>query len=113
MKTGFLRGYFDTDGCIRFEKINQNKQANYPKIEFSSISQNLRDDVVNLLESIGIKSYKWEILKKIGKESGAHDSYKNLLNKVNNAFKTIDDVKDVCGDCDWRENCLWYSSLEK
>jgi hypothetical protein len=66
IKKSFLRGYFDTDGCIRFERINKRTIADYPKIEFSSISKDLRDDVCLLLEQADIKPNKWDIRRESG-----------------------------------------------
>ncbi|MFH1589407.1 MAG: LAGLIDADG family homing endonuclease [archaeon] len=61
VKTAFLRGYFDTDGCIRFDKPNKSKIAYYPKIEFCSYSKQLRDDLQELLDSVDLKSYIWNV----------------------------------------------------
>ena len=46
IKFAFIRGLFDTDGCLRFERINNNKNYTYPKIEFGFASQMLRDDLL-------------------------------------------------------------------
>ncbi|MBC8495602.1 hypothetical protein H8D36_05585 [archaeon] len=59
IQTAFLRGYFDTDGCFRLDKPNKSLIAYYPKIEFSSYSRKLRDDVKKLLKKIGLKSNIW------------------------------------------------------
>jgi len=59
IRLAFIRGYFDTDGYLRFERINNNKEYNYPKIEFSSASKNLREDLFHLLIELGFKPYKW------------------------------------------------------
>src|SRR3989338_8105414 len=44
LRCAFLRGLFDTDGCIRFDK-NHTLRHYYPKIEFSSISGKLASQV--------------------------------------------------------------------
>jgi len=56
IKFGFIRGYFDTDGCLRFDG---KKIKNYPKIEFCSVSKNLRDDLFSMLEELSFKGYTW------------------------------------------------------
>ncbi|MFC2136503.1 LAGLIDADG family homing endonuclease, partial [Bacteroidota bacterium] len=56
IKSAFLRGYFDTDGCIRFDKPNKSIVAYYPRIEFCTISKNLCFDVKKLLLDLGLKS---------------------------------------------------------
>ena len=53
------------------------------------------------------------LLKRIRLKSGAEYNYRNLINIINTTFKSIDDVEDICGGCNWREDCLWYTSLSK
>ena len=36
IRLSFVRGLFDTDGCIRFERINDGVLHTYPKLEFTS-----------------------------------------------------------------------------
>lgn len=59
IKLAFIRGYFDTDGYLRFERINNNKNYNYPKIEFGTASVGLRGDLFYLLKNLGFRPYKW------------------------------------------------------
>ncbi len=58
VKHGFVRGLFDTDGCIRFDK-NRTAHHYYPKIEFSFASENLVRDLVDLLNELGFKNHYW------------------------------------------------------
>ena len=55
----FIRGLFDTDGYLRFERINKNDKYTYPKIEFCFASINLRDDLYFLLRNLGYTPHKW------------------------------------------------------
>lgn len=87
IKKAFLRGYFDTDGCMRLERVNKKTIADYPKIEFSSISASLRDDVCLLLEQINIKSNKWNI----NKESG-NPEFKTCIPGKNRVFSWINQI---------------------
>jgi len=87
IKKAFLRGYFDTDGCMRFERINKKTIADYPKIEFSSISRQLRDDICLLLEQIDIKPNKWDIKR----ESG-HPEFKICISGKNMVFSLINRI---------------------
>ncbi|MBS3064935.1 MAG: hypothetical protein J4451_00330 [DPANN group archaeon] len=48
----FLRGYFDTDGCIFWDKRKIYKKP-YPRITFTTISENLARDLKNCLEKLG------------------------------------------------------------
>jgi len=66
----FLRGLFDTDGCIHFWKRNKGmyksfkkKYHYYPIIKFTGVSKNLAEDVKKILErlefeKVGYYTYK-------------------------------------------------------
>lgn len=60
VKQAFVRGLFDTDGCLRFEKINKRKKHEYPRIEFGFASKSLRDGLKLLLDELGFRSFIWE-----------------------------------------------------
>ena len=55
--TACIRGIFDTDGCLYLEKKN-NKL--YPRIQISTISLKLSEQLANLLNSIGLRTTKWK-----------------------------------------------------
>jgi intein/homing endonuclease len=91
----FLRGYFDTDGCLDFTSrrncLNYSafKRNNnyYPRITINSVSQDLiRSDVSKMLEALEIKHTI------IRRKSLTHDQQVITLNgaaKVNKWFKLI------------------------
>tara|TARA_Y100000310_G_C20673185_1_gene811418 strand:- start:60 stop:719 length:660 start_codon:yes stop_codon:yes gene_type:complete len=81
IKCAFVRGLFDTDGCLRFERINNNKDHTYPRIEFTFASIMLRDDLLDLLTDLGFKGFKW------GKKY-----YHLCLSGVNNLEKFIREI---------------------
>jgi len=58
IKYSFLRGYFDTDGCLRFDK-NRTKKYYYPRIEFCSASFELIDELSVMLNGLGFRNYVW------------------------------------------------------
>ncbi len=58
VKLAFIRGYFDTDGCLRFDK-NKGRLNKYPKIEFESASKQLIVDLSKMLDNLGFKYYVW------------------------------------------------------
>jgi len=60
IKKAFLRGLFDTDGCLRFDKPRNKTKHTYPKIEIGVASKSLRDDTFCLLNELGFKSYIWK-----------------------------------------------------
>ncbi len=59
VKRGFIRGLFDTDGCIRFDK-NRTPYYYYPKIEFQFASKFLSEDLFNLLLELNFKVHRWK-----------------------------------------------------
>ncbi len=76
----FLRGYFDTDGCLTFmnRKNSQNypdfkrRYNYYPRIILKSVSQGLINDISKLLNKLKFRSY---ICKKVYKNNNWNDSY--------------------------------------
>ncbi|MBR9693185.1 hypothetical protein GOV07_04640 [Candidatus Woesearchaeota archaeon] len=52
----FLRGLFDTDGCVPLWRTNG---ALYPRIQFVSISRRLTDQVAEFLRSEGFRVTFW------------------------------------------------------
>ncbi|MDO8655985.1 MAG: LAGLIDADG family homing endonuclease, partial [Nanoarchaeota archaeon] len=60
VKRALVRGLFDTDGCIRFDRINKQALHTYPRIEYSSASEALIDSLNKLLYELGFKSYSWK-----------------------------------------------------
>lgn len=58
IQKAFIRGLFDTDGCLRFEK-NRTPKNYYPRIEFSFASEEFTKDIFEMLTSLGFKSYRW------------------------------------------------------
>tara|TARA_B100002003_G_scaffold214670_1_gene213034 strand:- start:2 stop:664 length:663 start_codon:yes stop_codon:yes gene_type:complete len=59
IKLAFLRGIFDTDGCIRFDRINNQKLHTYPRVEIGSASKDLRDGLARLLKILGFRYFIW------------------------------------------------------
>jgi intein/homing endonuclease len=58
VKLSFIRGYFDTDGCLRFDRYN-GKTHSYPKIEFASVSEVMIKDLSDMLKDLGFRNYTW------------------------------------------------------
>lgn len=59
IKYSFIRGLFDTDGCLRFDKLKNKEKKTYPKIEFGFASRCLRDDLYELLKELGFRVHMW------------------------------------------------------
>ncbi len=60
IKQAFLRGLFDTDGCLRFDKQRPSKLKNYPRLEFTSASRNLIFDLDRLLNELNFQHFGWK-----------------------------------------------------
>jgi hypothetical protein len=54
-KIAVLRGLFDTDGCVRFQKINGGAKHTYPNIEWGLASYELAKDIKQLLLELGFR----------------------------------------------------------
>ena len=68
----FLRGYFDADGCVYFERNPREKYAEfkkthhyYPRVTLSSVSKDLIKDIEQILKTTGFRFYirEWVPLK--------------------------------------------------
>ncbi len=59
VKKAFVRGLFDTDGCIYFD-MNRTSYHYYPRIEFSFASHNLIIDLSVVLKELGFRVYCWD-----------------------------------------------------
>lgn len=59
VKRALVKGLFDTDGCLRFDRLNDYKEHSYPRIEFSSASVKLRDSLNFLFQSLGFRTHIW------------------------------------------------------
>lgn len=78
----FLRGLFDTDGTIYFNKNYSVKNPihNRPKIKLDSVSKGLIDDVTKLLNNLGIESRPRKIFQ--GRKN-KNPAYGVIIDKVN------------------------------
>ncbi len=62
LKESFLRGYFDTDGCLTFNKKYgpynnkfSKKRHVYPRLHFSTVSKNLANDLKKVFQTLNKK----------------------------------------------------------
>lgn len=53
------------------------------------------------------------ILRKLGLREGAKGKTQDFFTLVNTRLRNILDIQDICGDCDWKEKCLWFISRER
>jgi len=65
IKSRFLRGYIDTDGCLSF--ISKNGKYTYPRLNVSSVSYELLFNTSKIFNELGFTGSFWKM--KIGKKS--------------------------------------------
>jgi hypothetical protein len=61
----FLRGLFDTDGCIKFSK-QKNSKNYYPRIQFCLRYAEFSKSLGPLMESIGFRFCYWKEIRLLG-----------------------------------------------
>jgi len=88
IKKRFLRGYFDTDGCVTFDRKFKNSKNSYPRIILTSISNFLIDDVCALLKEFDFRFYV--VRRKREKLwNDLHAIYLVGINQIEKWFKEI------------------------
>jgi hypothetical protein len=61
-------------------------------------------------DSNSIERMDFLVLEKLDIEEGREELAQNLFSRVNKTFKNQRDLEDVCGNCSWKNKCLWYLS---
>ena len=73
LSRSFLRGYFDTDGCLYIE----NKYGKpYPRVEFSSISETFTKQLSHIITRLGFRFYYYKLDRK---QLGWQDIYRIII----------------------------------
>ena len=89
----FLRGLLDIDGHINFRKFYgkykefKTKYANYPSIQFTSVSKTLIQQISLLIEKLGLT---FNIYTRTPKRINENISYKITLNGIKNMEKWME-----------------------
>lgn len=92
IQRAFVRGLFDTDGCVRFDKPKNKFIHSYPKIEFGFASKALRDTLRELIEILGFKGYIW-LAKRIDKRINKWDISYRLC--ISGSFQLEKWIKEI------------------
>lgn len=58
-----------------------------------------------------IQSMDLKILEKLNLKEGIREQAQNLVMLTNTKFKTYFDIQEICGNCQWKEKCLWFQKL--
>jgi hypothetical protein len=64
----------------------------------------------NTISNWMIKRVDMKVIKKLKIDYGTKISAQKIISLTNQIFKTQNDIKEVCGNCRWKEKCLWYLS---
>ena len=57
------------------------------------------------------KNMDRNVLKKLGIKEGTKIQVADVLYLVNTKMKSVSDVREICGGCEWQEECLWFRRL--
>jgi len=57
-----------------------------------------------------VKDMDIRVLRKLNLKDGIRGRAKDFLALVNAKFRNRFDIDDICGDCEWKEKCLWFIS---
>lgn len=81
----FIRGYFDGDGCVCFDK-----QHNHPKADFTCGSLEFLEDIKKYLRENNIGSYTYQ------EKSGTYRLFIRGMNNFDNFFNLIYKDQTIC-----------------
>lgn len=59
-----------------------------------------------------IKAMDSKVLEILGLKEGVRAKIQNFIALTNAKFKTYHDIQPVCGNCQWKEKCLWFQKFE-
>jgi hypothetical protein len=124
-----LQGYqgfgYDEKFKLNLEKKLNLLKNNTTKVILTNSPDDLCKKCPNLKENICIGNSKstdslenndkivkmdLTILQKTKLEKNRKYSFKNLIKIVNKVFSKRKDLKNICKDCTWTNECLWYQS---
>jgi hypothetical protein len=89
-----------------------------PKLKNGKCHLHLKDEDKPLSQEENNRSDKEIIkmdsntLKKIGIDENKEYNVKDLYKIINNSIKKKKDLEDICGECIWIKECLWYQSKD-
>jgi hypothetical protein len=57
-----------------------------------------------------VKNIDSQVLRKLGLRKGVRVRAKDIFSLIDKKLKSISDIQDICGECGWKEKCLWFNS---
>jgi hypothetical protein len=52
-----------------------------------------------------------KVLEKLNLKEGVREKAQNIIALTNTNIKNFDDIQEICGDCQWREKCLFAQKI--
>ena len=97
VKRAFVRGYFDADGSLGFQKRSYNEEYceakkiyhYYPRIYIESASRDLINDIENMLDSLG---FRCKVYRRT-RCSGKYSAYAIVIKGATQIDKWMNDIK--------------------
>jgi uncharacterized protein len=67
----------------------------------------------NIISNWMIKKIDRRVINKMGIDTGAQKRVGDVFSITNKVFRSKKDLNPICGNCSWKEKCLWYLSRSK
>lgn len=59
-----------------------------------------------------IRAMDLKVLEKLTYQPGIRGKIQNLIRLTNTTFTTRSDIQPICGNCQWKEKCLWFQKFQ-
>lgn len=79
----------------------------------SGCPHNKNEKCKNITFNWMIKKMDKRVLKKLGIDNDTEISVSKVISLTKKIFKTHKDIQSICGNCNWKEKCLWYTSRSR
>lgn len=119
---GFQGHGYSTEFCQNMEDII-NFLKLHPQEKIQIIAEcdkickccphNKNNSCKNFISNWMIKRTDLKVIKKLEINYGTKIGFESIIKLTNQIFKTKKDLKGICGNCRWKEKCLWYLSKSK
>jgi hypothetical protein len=50
------------------------------------------------------------VLQHLDLKEGIKGRASDFISLARAKLRSISDIEDICGDCEWKEKCLWFAS---
>jgi hypothetical protein len=109
-----FQGYGYSDSFVEHmgEIVKYIKNNPKLKIIIGDYCDSICSECKNNMESVcsnceNVDKMDRKLLHKLNLNSGKVVIVQEVMSLVKNKFQTQQDAYEICGDCSWREKCLW------